>query len=186
MSYWILFGNVCYYKKTHLLAKKCLNSEVCTSDFEQIHWQGCLDLSIVEQILFQCRSPLLGRIMKYGVWYVCVVTDNSAPEHHPPPFPSQAQWTLCLVKKRRSVCWKGVLNRPGCLNCCLSYSGGGGGGYQRIYQIKWTGLPQAVSWIVHCILQFSWKDFQFYKPAKIVELMLLFNRWRMSNIQDFK
>lgn len=32
------------------------------------------------------------------------------------------------------------------------------------------------SWIVHCILQFSWKDFQFYKPAKIVELMLLFNR----------
>lgn len=62
----------------------------------------------------QCRSLLLGRIIKYGVWYVCVVTDNSAPEPHPPPFPGPAQWALCLAKER-SVCWKGVLNWPGCL-----------------------------------------------------------------------
>lgn len=73
----------------------------------------CLDVNIVEQILFQCMSLLLGRIMKYGGLYVCVVTDNSAPKPNPPPFLSPAQWRLCLFKER-SFCWKGVLNWPGC------------------------------------------------------------------------
>lgn len=82
----------------------------------------------------QCGSLLLGRIMKYGVWYVCVVTDNSAPEPHPPPFPGPAQWALCLAKER-SVCWKGGAKLARVFNCCLNYSGGGAR-YQRIYHIK--------------------------------------------------
>lgn len=43
-------------------------------------------------------------------------------------------------------------------------------------------VSQAVSWTVRCVLQCNWKDVEFYKPAKIVELMPLFNRERMSNI----
>lgn len=42
--------------------------------------------------------------------------------------------------------------------------------------------PQAAVWIVHCILQYNWKDSEFYKPGKIVELVPLCNRGRISNI----